>query len=444
MTSESSKMWLDTYLADLNAMSDVQRAEERREHYAEASQINEDYLDYVEEWQWHTTQQENDLLTSTIRCLANRNLSVECDCKRTHHLALHKQAKDESFTIVDSLDIFPHQQCWYRTLKRIVSEVIQAMDQEKQTFGLPKTLVNTLTMVSKWRLVQMSQTPILLGIEGYRTLWWTLTDDQKPRIAREILERITFVDRQRVESEHRSARTRIPESKHRILLHFPHSDHGFHLLMKSLPVDQARSVFRFINKLRTNIDPKARILWRDLEQKMNDCSLCERLELRDIPKPTDFPMAVYYAPPGIGKTTALNQGKLIALDTDWIGIGPTWVDYSQIFQKSIPIITNQHTAFIGCSVKVIGVYNSAIREMDGRPLTTAEAIEEIYHQWPTEMFLIRIPRKKHFSDYITHLHVYSTYQTLLEGMCMQKAMLTEDEEISWRRLYPRALKRAFV
>lgn len=444
MTSEVTKMWLDTYLADLNSMSAHQRAEESRENYYEEAQVDQDYLDYVEEWQWHTSQHEIELQSSVIRLLAARNLTLKCDCGTEHKLALHKQGRTDGHIIVDALNVMPHQQCWYRTTRRIVAEVLKSMDSESKTYDLPKTLVRTLTMVSRWRLVQMSQTPILLGIEAFRSLWWSLAETKKSTVAKEILEQITRADRQRVETEHRQAQSMISEDKHRILLHFPHSDHGFHALIRSLPEDQGRSVFRFINTQRAKIDPKARLYWSDLERKIRSCPLCQKGANTNLPKPWDFPMAVYYAPPGIGKTTTLDREKLIALDTDWIGVGPTWVDYSQIFQKGIPIITNQHTAFVGCGLKIVGLYNSSIREVDGKPLTTVTAIEDIYHQWSTEMFLIKIPIGSYFMDYLTHLFVYLTYQSLVENAVIRRTMPTDDDDPQWRKLYPKALRRVFL
>lgn len=440
MTGTTSKAWLDTYLATLNAMPQAERAEEAREHYREPTQIDQDYLDYVEEWQWHTLQQEMDLVNSTVRYFAANNLTVSCECGQEHRLALHSQAKDQDYVTVDSLCVLPHTQCWYRSLRKIVRETLDCMDQSPQTYHLPQTLVRTLTMVSRWRLIDMSQTPILLGLDAFRTLWWTIPEEQKVQSAKEILSQITTQDHQRVVMEHQTARSVIPKEKHRILLHFPHSDHGLHALITSLPEEQARRVFRFISNARANIDPRARISWQDLEQKISRCSICQNG--RPVNKPTDFPQAVYYAPPGIGKTTLLNMERLIAVDTDWIGIGPTWPDYSTIFSMGISIITNQHTAFIGCGLKIIGAYNHQIRKMDGKRLTTIAAVERVKDQWPSEVFWIKTLPGQHLADYIQHLFVYSVYLELLTNACHRRTQISDDPQ--WTRLYPRAIKEAFL
>lgn len=90
----------------------------------------------------------------------------------------------------------------------------------------------------------------------------------------------------------------------------------------------------------------------DLNAAIQQCRLCKTAiyKLR-----TTSIFGIYAGLLEVGKSTALAKGLLVGFDTDWVGLGLIWRDYSPILRLQIPIITNQPAIFIGSGVRIVAI-----------------------------------------------------------------------------------------
>jgi hypothetical protein len=259
------------------------------------------------------------------------------------------------------------QQCWYRTIAEQGNKAIRGL--KSSAFKLTDPIEMMLSCIAQFQLANDGITPILLSLDVFQSIWWT--GSERFSFAQALLKAINAKER-KILKEQRAIS--VPEVKKKeVLLNFPDSDHGMHLLQDNLEESTFNEVISYINKSRTKFNPKARrITLKTIEERRVKCQRCQNqtyvagLSIAGI----------YYAPPGSGKTISQNQG-LVGFDTDWIGLGLTRLDYSLILKKRIPTITNQPEAFIGCGLKIIGIVKALIPVgTNGKPLDSKRQVLE--------------------------------------------------------------------
>lgn len=430
--------WLNSYVEKISSMTEQERREENRADYIEESQLYPDYLDYVEEWEWHQKEQKHSLLQSFILAQSKTHRKMECTCEEGEHVFTTMKEPEKGDVITDSPALYIYGKCWYKTLSIKVDEVLEQLKQPQ--IRLPKTIESIMIQVSRWRMVTSEQTPFLLPYEAFEKIWWDKSITGKTsETAKALLSQLSWVERDQIKIMKSQNESQIPKHKWKKLLDFPHSDHGLHALKDAISEANFQTVWSFMNKWRTKIQPQSAIDISELERKISKCKLCQKGK---YPAALSNP-GVYYAPPGCGKTTAQNKELLVGLDTDWIGVGPTWADYSPIFNMKIPIITNQYTIFEGSGFKVIGVTKKNVRkDSEGRPLTTQRELDQFERKHPQGVIFTQIPSKKFVSDYATHLQLTSHLQKLIKNFAINLLpFYTNEMNEEWLNKYPKLLRK---
>jgi Baculovirus F protein len=130
-------------------------------------------------------------------------------------------------------------------------------------------------------------------------MWW-----DKPESSRKFAQQIYHQTRSEFQQRIDELRiTMTPTAgKKRVLLHFPHSDHGMHSLKREIGDQQFAEVLKFINKERKAAQfDTDHISMKQVEQKILECEYCK---INSNEKGGLSTFGIYYAPPGCGKTTS--------------------------------------------------------------------------------------------------------------------------------------------
>lgn len=431
--------WLNQYTTKLNAMSPTDRARESRQDYHEAGQA-------AEERKYHAREQKYELTKAFIYRMSKLNQKLLCKCGETHVLTLFKNSEDGDTVTDDPTDCI-YGKCWYHKVSQVADHVLK-LCEDGNTSRQPTVIENVMIDVMRWKMVDESLTPYLLPFDAFKRIWWDLSSRQEQtRTAKALLAQITSVERQKIEQQHDQHTVIIPDQQRKKLLDFPHSDHGLHNLRNALTDAKFSEVWSFINRWRAKVGkPSDAISLAKLDAKMLKCKLCQHHRKHRRWKPKLSVMGIYYAPPGLGKTTALDEGLLVGLDTDWVGLGPTWRDYSPILNLGIPIITNQYTAFRGCGLKVLGVIGPRIRkDTHGNPFTSVAKLQTYAEQNPREVAFIHVSKGKYMSDYVTQLQMLAVLQSIVANYSINLLPFCNNEQDSeWADRYPKLLRKEAI
>lgn len=415
----------------------IERSTYSRTEYHHKSQTYVDYLDYVEEWQWASTSEVTELTQSFIFAMSNRSQKVDCDCKLRSHVLTTSQNPLEGDVIIDVPATMIFGKCWYKSIRRFISNITTEL--EVKDLLLPDIVDRNITRIAQWKLTDGENAPHLLPFEVFKQVWWTNNVSERKATTKQIIDRLSSVDQIHiVEEKQRETKHKTSSVLKRVLLHFPESDHGLHTLRRAMGANFS-NVLGFINKNRRALDTTTRKLTLEMILiKETKCDFC--LEEKFQPK-LSIP-GIYYAPPGAGKTTALDHGKLVALDTDWLGVGLTWMDYGPMLKLGIPIITNQYTIFKSSGFKVIGVVKDKIRCDDrGVPLGKASEIMEYQKHYPQDFLFRKISDKEHVSDWIGWMQTMALIQRRTASYAINQLPFYKNESSEeWSRLFPKLLR----
>lgn len=429
--------WLNDYTQKLENLPATERANELREDYHDESQAYADYLDYMDEWTWHNKEQQSVLVENFISGLAKSHQLLKCDCGSIHTLTTQKEA-DQGDIIVDTQEILIFTQCWYIMLVRKAKETLAELTQERVRLTQP--MENMITTASRWKLDNINS-QVILPLEAFKQLWWDRDGKGKKSSNSTYLEkRISHQDKMKIDKIKQKADVIVKETGRRVLLHYVHDEHSFHNFRRALDEPEFREVLSFINYWRTKLGQEHnKISFEDINDSMQRCGQCISQKVR----PRITMPGIYYAPPGVGKTTALESGTIVGLDTDWIGVGLTWKDYSMILNKRIPIVTNQYTVFIGSTIKVAGVIKQNIRkDAKGKAFTTKRKLEEYQEKHPQDVTFISISEKKYFEHYVINLQMYQMIQHLIQNYSINQMPFYQVESSEeWRNVYPKLMRK---
>lgn len=437
MATSSYSDWLNDYETRISQMSADEIRKENHEDERHPSQVYADYLDYVDEWTWFQKEQISALTSATVYSLSLRRQKLKCG-DHEHTLVRSKTELDNSDCIVvDAPNRAIHHECWYRTIHTTVERVLNS--SVNANVRLPDPLEAALSRIATWRLAKSETSPTLLPYDTFKTIWWNAAETGGvTKLAQDMLQRLNLADRKRIaEMQTRELPVTQPEQG-RVIYWFPQGDHGLHTLRKTLGEDEFRKVLRFINRARLRRNTDARVTLTQITERQSRCRHCKILRpQRRLSQP-----GIYYAPPGIGKTTALNEELLIGVDTDWIGTQVTWLEMSPLLNMRIPIITNQSVGFVGSGMKIVGVYNENIRlDEFGVPYTTVGIIEAHAKAQPRNYDLTRVAAETHFADYVLHMQIKHVFQQMIAEHCINSMPFYRagvDEE--WAKLWTKLIK----
>jgi len=423
--------WLSQYTEKLSQMDEYERGIEDRLDYREESQAYPDYLDYVEEWEWFADEQLSELKSKLILAYSKRHQKLKCECNN-YHILTTCDKPDAGDTITDDPSRVIYNTCWYKTIAQELNSIKLAL--KGQSLLLPDPMHNMLHNILKWKMVDNNQTPILLPFETFKAIWWSSKD--QAALGKELLRDMKYHEVMQIVHMREDQTPEIKDEGKKVLLNFPDSDHGFHQLIYALK-DQGKTIFNWMNKQRSKLGlPTDQINYERYKRKTLKCKSCRRGHFPGISVP-----GVYYAPPGGGKTTALNNGVLVGFDTDWIGVGLSWRDYTYLLRKGIPIITNQPEIFIGSGVKIIGILKKHIREVNGKPLDTYQHLRQWASQHSRNVLFIDVKDDEFLTHYATKLQSLQLMQSIIANHAInQKPFYNNETSIEWLKAFPKLLR----
>lgn len=432
MADSEYTAWLSQYTEKLKQMNSIEKECENRTNYYDPSQIKEDYLDYVEEWNWTFNNKKPEVLQRFIYLAAARHLKIACD--NHYHTLTTRKNESEGDLIVDSPKTLLFQTCLYRQLAKTFDNATPSV--YRNFARLPDPVESLLRLIGSMALMEKGSTPYLLPMDLFQQYWWR-DEDRTPDQLKAIFYDFNKTERDRVDDVRSTLEPKV--SAKEILLDFPDSDHGLHSLMRLVGENESFTWIKWINKQRTKLDSRARLITKEsLNERIKACEFCKHPSTAGMSVP-----GIYYAPPGGGKTTAQNLELLIGFDTDWIGIGLNWTDYGWILKKRVPIITNQPEIFIGSGVKIIGIVKQRIRlGCDGKPLDSASRLMRWAKEHDRSVYFIKAKDNKYFSDYALTLQMLAMVQSIISDHTINKLPYYKNNQtVEWGEFFPKLMKR---
>ena len=409
-------------------MEPVAYAENRRLDYHETGQEYADYLDYVDEWKGHRGDQRKDTISVILNYYVINRKPLDCICQNTHYLV---KGQDATETMIQTT-------CWYRTIAAIVDSVFDML--KNNDFCLPTPLEIVLTKIVGWKHTNTQTTPTLLPYETFLEVWWNKTQEECQDMALRMLNALPQEERKTLAVLKQQQTPHVEKGRAKILLNFIHLEHSLHVFLKALGPSERTWILKFLNRKRSEIDNNAQIPLREFNKAILECKECKvEDEKSDKRRNVLSPMAIYYGPPGMGKTTAQSLGRLIAFDTDWLGVGPTWIDYGEILRRNIPIITNQAEIFIGVGLKIIGVVNDNVRlDAYGKPFTTKDNVVNFSKRYSKEMILVQMRNEEHLSDYAARMEAMAIISRRIANYSVnQLPFYRNEQDYDWAKRFPK-------
>lgn len=393
----SNQTWLQAYTFALSSATAEEKAKERREDYSHPSQTYADYLDYKEEWHYATGEMIDDVKKSYIYRMAKNKTRMQCNCGKIHILTLYSESLRDTVQVDDPY-ASPWSACWYKTVSSEFSVIKNLIEEGALDF--PNTIARNLTEIVRWKLAKSGRTPTLLPYETYKEVWWNIDinggdTDLSVHIMSLMRSQSARILKEREQSVRKPTVERYFFTTEEVI-----NDHGFHIFMNTQQKIQG-DILKYMNRLRRQVGHYAKALkGKDLEKAQNHCTKCQKIDVEMHLSP----FGIYCAPPGAGKTTAQHKGLLIGFDTDWIGIGPTWRDYSFLMRRGIPIITNQVNLFRDSGVKIqLAVSKEIRRDAKGRQMANYDEVCFIAKEFPDTYVLHKIEEGKYLSDYVLRM-----------------------------------------
>lgn len=433
--------WLNEYQSNLDSLSNLEQRQEQREDYREDSQTYADYLDYVDEWNWYNKENQRNLLSSFIQYSAKTHQYINCSCEKQKHILTTVKEPSAGDIVVDDPKIHIYAKCWFKQLTRDVKSVLEHNAEEIKRVKMNPVLERVMTNVSEWRMINQDQTPILLPYEAFKQLWWNKDlKGEQTTLSKYLESQISRKEKHSLDIQRSQNILAIPNEGKKILLNFPHSSHGFHILYDTLGNAVFTAVWSFMNTQRKRIDPESSIDIRKFFDKRRRCKLCRQRKYT----PGLSPLGIYYAPPGSGKTTMADQELFVGFDTDWIGVGPTWLDYSYLLNLKIPLLTNQYKQFRSCGLKVIGIVRKDIRkDARGIPLGRRDDILRYEKDHPQEMNFISVDNKEFFTHYTNQIKIQQHLQLMMRNYVINLLPFYQNEQTTdWINKFPKLLKQS--
>lgn len=434
ITVKQGESWLHQYKTVLANASLFEKRVERREFYTDPCQLYPDYLDYKEEWEWASQDMLSDLKQSFIYRMSVNRLAMQCDCGHTHILIQYGDVEGESTRIVNHPTQIPSNYCWYQTIEREITQMQKQLHAGAAEF--PNSISKNLYFIMQWSLSKTGRTPTLLPFEVYKEIWWNHDITGGSTEMAKVLLKLLAPETKPVcqtKTVNKPEFERYFFTSNEVV-----QDHGFHNFYRSLFGLQG-AVIKIMNRLRRSVG----LYGEGIKEKHIQASIGRCPQCKKYPMDKMSIFGIYAALPGSGKTTAQTKGLFIGFDTDWIGIGPTWEDYSYLLRHHIPIITNQPKLFIGSGVKIQLMLSPHIRkDRLGRPMGSFTETKMWAKASKSEVNLILLQNKRRYvTDAILLAQMCAHLQVININMFLNaETMWTNPEEMEWHNNYGARLR----
>lgn len=410
MDADKYQKELEAYHARISNMSSDEYRHYMREDYEFEDEFDAipEYLDYVETWDSDFHYQACKYSKSFIvDDLCKRNAKVKCgDHEHVFSLLpneMFNSVKQTGQYIQLTTETFINADaCWYRNVLQSIHRLRDQtkpgmMDLTEPDFEYFTSIIANggyLKMVDRDEIIKpeyVSTKEQRKTYNAFKTMWYhgcsEKVDNDTPAVT-QIKNTIGTAGTQKlIAGVVNIKRKRGFDSSlfnERITLLYGdtmNERHDFHIAYR-LFGHEAKQMLSLMNTIRSKAhdhEPTRDTLkTKAIEKAMEDCKLCKKSGPQSWSTP-----GIYYAPPGNGKTTALEKGFLAAFDTDWLTSGIHEQELTFLLERNIPIVTNQYTAFGNGMTKMIGFFNPdhvRLRPMDGEPFTEIKDVENFAKQ----------------------------------------------------------------
>lgn len=374
----ASYLSIDGYVSKVQAMDQLELSQHLRDDYRHDDQQWPDYLDYIEEWDYSYASK----LISTRKdfiylVLARKHQKMLCG---DHHHTFSTQNREDVIYVPNPDAYLDFSACWYKTLIQH-DNALRAMDQSTEVPRLSAPEATIIKSMTQMRLMlDEGLTYDKLSFQQFKDQWWSKESREQatklfseartstPKTPKDIIAKAMNELPPAKPQWLGSDTPAVIDSVSRVL-----EDHGFHALIR---VREDRNVvLNIINDIRSSTDPStAKITHRNLAGAMARCKRC--MSYDNIPTSTSYP-GVYYAPPGNGKTTCLQNETFIGIDTDWL---ISMSNYNTVIEPfirlGIPVLTNQYHLCQNSGERFFGMFNPAHLRLraDKKPHTSLREI----------------------------------------------------------------------
>lgn len=377
---------LNEYTQRIDSLNKQERSAYLREDYTEEEYEWEEYLDYCEDWNYQFNKIADRHLMNFSLELAKRKTKITCG-DHTHELRYHEprepisktQTKGENkYIVISSTTSPPRHECWFQTIEAAIKQISTECDAPHNAARLPPIMLKVFQTLIKCGLTQQNLSYELVPYDVFTSGLW----DKGSRMAFNDLKEGQTVKSLLHQLNHDKVtenEDNLLKEKHTKWLLLSKNDvtnsHGFHTFLKTAG-DESKWL-QFINRFRRQAkdfsSPNENITLADVREKEETCEKCKwNKGKRQF---TNF--GVYYAPPGNGKTTLMNDELFLGFDTDWITSGLQWTQLTKLFMANIPILTNQYSAFQNSGLLITGIFNEKHVRLrpSGQPFTTWEEVK---------------------------------------------------------------------
>lgn len=394
---------IDNYLKRFDAMSVSEKSEHFRSDYRTDGEDWIEFLDFIDECKYfYANALDNTRKDFIFRYYALRQQKIKCG-NHTHQFSADPTSAAD--IIIENPDKIDQSACWWFELSKH-DDCLKNYDVKAQAFMLSSPEHSFLARAAALRLATTDGYPTPnISFDEFKEVWslGPSKDHALRVISRsEPLHHIPLAivdklkeEKKNIEIEHRAIwdekkrEPRVIRTNTDVI-----EDHGFHLCMISS--HKSKKILHAINKVRSFSSPK--ISGEDIALAIYHCDLCRK----NSHKPTNLgmsPTGVYYAPPGSGKTTALEQGLFVGVDTDWLIHSSTYANVMKPFiDLDVPVLTNQYDLALQSGERFIGTFNPDIlrhNEM-GKPYTSLSEIVAAQKVMKNDIFIIY--NDKYFSE----------------------------------------------
>lgn len=376
-TTEDARNTYIEYLSGVASLSPEEKLAHLRHDYRHTDQAWPDYLDFIEEWDEKFEERLVQTRKQFLYCLATRNQRVICG-KHFHELTTRSSEVD-GVVVIGSADAFiDTDSCLWNTL--IQSEqLIISHEEVLDACRLTSTEHEYLKRLVRLSIIVHDGLPgTKVDFETFRDKWWhNPTQDNALKLLREsepsspahniianMRKNFPRPDPQFLHQKEKQVD--VIWAKETV-----EKDHGLHTLLDG--AQDGVLIFQIINRIRRYVGKDEELRPDKLLESMSNCEFCK---IRSHRRKPSFP-AVYYAPPGNGKTTALRKEVFVGVDTDWLLKNSTFsYIISPFLEMGIPVITNQYHLCMNAGSKMFGLYNehSLRNDFSGKPFTEPSEI----------------------------------------------------------------------
>nr|QPZ88388.1 hypothetical protein [Soybean thrips partiti-like virus 11] len=430
--------WLHDYSTRCSQLSIHGRLEEARTHYTHPEQLYPDYLDMIDEWRYGEDYRYDDFTRAFIYAAAYNRRVMTCHEGHLHTLALWKRGETEPqhVTFVDDPGGRYINACWIQTIHQEVKDLKNILEFPMAAH-LPKIYYRITSDLYAWRLHNHE-------VEGrnpnqmFQSIWWDR--DIRGRTSKEsarVESQLPQFHQGKIAHE-RLAEERIPAVARYFLTNEEVINyHGFHNLWKIFYA-RRHELLSFVNKLRKRLAEYLKdIEPNSIDLAMKHCQFCSAIAS------SLSTFGIYAGLPGMGKSYAQNHNLIVGFDTDLIGIGYSWRDYSFILKARIPIITNQPALFLGSGAKITVLLSDREIRKDrrGRPMGSNRSVYALRELHPDQIVIIKTEPLAFFSQLVHTAEMVQHQQAQLSNQLFnpnpkRNVNIPED----WNATYNRRLR----